>query len=166
MNYLKTIAIIFILFISATGLLKAQSEGVNELPKAFLIGEYETGYGNLIKQYPESLLSVSNDSIELAYINWMYLLSDMENHSQKIDFDLKGIKIWLNVFWNKDGQIEYISYYPKPNSKNMEFKKLTAFFIDFVNNFKSRIKGKENFVHFGSARFPSFAEKYIPLSDK
>ncbi len=166
MNYLKTTAIIFFLFISGIGLLSAQSEGVNELPRAFQIGEYETGYGNLIKHYPESLLSVSNDSIELAYINWMYLLNDMEKYSRKIDFDLKGIKIWLNVFWNKDGQIEYISYYPKPNSRNMEFKQLTAFFIDFVNNFKSRIRGKDNFVHFGSARFPSFAEKYIPEANK
>lgn len=146
--------------------MSAQSEGVNELPKAFLIGEYETEYGNLINQYPESLLSISNDSIELAYINWMYLLYDMEKHSQKINFDLKGLKIWLNVFWNKNGQIEYISYYPKPNSRNMEFKELTAFFIDFINNFNSRIKGKDNFVHYGSARFPSFAEKYIPEANR
>jgi hypothetical protein len=151
-----------LLFLFAGVGVSAQEDGNIDLPKAFQIGEHENGYGNLIKLYPESLLSVSKDSIELAYINWMYLLFDMEKHSKKINFDLNGLKIWLNVFWNKNGSIEYISYYPKPNSRNMEFNKLTAFFIDFVNNYKKRISGSDNFVHFGSARFPSFAEKYIP----
>jgi len=166
MKYLKNTTIILFFMLTFVGISISQTDSTVDLPKAFQIGEHEDGYGNLVKLYPESLLNISKDSIELAYVNWMYLLYDMEKHSKKIDFDLKGLKIWLNVFWNKNGNIDYISYYPKPNSRNMDFKHLTAFFIDFVSNYKKRIVGKDNFVHFGSARFPSFAEKYIPKDSK
>jgi len=166
MKFNKATTIIIIFLFTGIGMLSAQADGYTGLPKSFQIGEHENGYGNLIKLYPESLLTTSKDSIELAYVNWMYLLYDMEKHSRKIDIDLKGLKIWLNVFWNKDGRIDYITYYPKPNSRNMDFDKLTAFFIDFVNNYKVRLKGKDNFSHFGSARFPSFAEKYIPKESR
>jgi hypothetical protein len=166
MKFIKVTTIIIIFLFSGMGVLSAQADGSNKLPKAFQIGEYESGYGNLIKLYPESLLTTSKDSLELAYVNWMYLLYDMEQHSKSINVDLKGLKIWLNVFWNKNGSIDYITFYPKPNSRNMDFNKLTAFFIDFVNNYNVRIKGKDNFSHFGSARFPSFAEKYIPKESR
>ncbi len=166
MKYIKATTIIILILLSSAKYINAQDSNIKNLPKAFQIGEYEEGYGNLIKLYPKSLLNISNDSIELAYINWMYLLYDMEQHSKKINFDLKGLKIWLNVFWNKNGNIDYITYYPKPNSRNMEFNELTAFFIDFINHYKKRSSGKDNYAHFGSARFPSFAEKYIPKEQK
>lgn len=166
MKYIKVTSIILFFLISGINEISAQADNSEELPRAFQIGEYENGYGNLIKLYPESLLSTSNDSIELAYVNWMYLLYDMEQHSKLIDVDLKGLKIWLNVFWKKNGSIDYITYYPKPNSRNVDFNKITAFFIDFINNYKVRLKGNDNFSHFGSARFPSFAERYIPKESR
>lgn len=162
MKYIKTTIIIIFALVLNANIVGAQDNNVKDLPNSFQIGEYEEGYGNLIKLYPKSLLNISKDSIELAYINWMYLLYDLEEHSKNINFNLNGLKIWLNVFWNKNGNIDYITYYPKPNSRNMEFNELTAFFIDFVNNYKARGNGIDNFAHFGSARFPSFAEKYIP----
>jgi len=161
MNIYKTTSFLTIfLFLSISAL--AQDKINNETPKVFLVGEQENEYADLIDQYSQSLIGISNDSIELAYINWMYLLYDMESYSHKIGFDLNGIKLWINVFWNKNGNIDYISYYPKPNSKNMEFNKLTAFLSEFIKNYKPRMKSNENFAHFGSAKFPSFAENYIP----
>ncbi len=162
MNINKTTAILIFVLISSSSFLYSQGKKNSEIPKAFLVGEYENEYSGLIKQYPQNLIDVSNDSIELAYINWMYLLNDMESFSHKIGFDLNGIKIWLNVFWNKNGNIDYISYYPKPNSRNVEFNKLTAFISEFIKNYKPRLVSKENFAHFGSAKFPSFAENFIP----
>ncbi len=145
----------------SSGVSKAQ--GVSDThPKVFLIGEHEKLYNSFIDLYPGSLLEISNDSMELAYINWMYLLKDIEDHAKAINFDINGLKIWINVFWNKAGTIDYIVYYPRPNSRNMEFKKITAFFIDFINKYKPRLKGDKNFVHYGSGRFPSFSEMYIP----
>ncbi len=164
-NISKSVLTLLIVFVASAGLVNAQSETQKKFPKVFLIGEYEEFYNSFVEQYPESLLKISNDSMELAYVNWMYLLKDMEEHSKKINFDLNGLKIWINVFWNKDGGIDYITYYPRPNSRNMDFDKLTAFFIDFIKKYNVRYKGDSNFVHYGSARFPSFADMYIPQSE-
>lgn len=129
--------------------------------KVFYIGQNEGEYSKAIKEYPESLLTVSKDSMDLAYVNWMYLMKDIEVYSKKIKYDLNGIKLWLNVFWNKDGKIDVISYYPKPNSRNIEFEPLSNFFTGFINQYLPRLKYKSNFSHYGSARFPSFAEMYL-----
>lgn len=161
MNIIRTKAILVFILISSFSFLHAQGAKTNEIKKVFLVGEYENDYAGLIKQYPQNLIDVSNDSIELAYVNWMYLLYDMESFSHKINYDLNGIKLWLNVFWNKNGNIDYISYYPKPNSRNVELNELTAFFSEFIKNYKPRLVSNENFAHFGSAKFPSFAEKFI-----
>ncbi len=159
-NILKhTLLAFFVVF--SLGISKAQVVSNNH-PKVFLIGEHEELYNSFIGLYPASLLEISNDSMELAYVNWMYLLKDMEDHAQAINFDLNGLKIWINVFWNKDGNIDYITYYPRPNSRNMDFGKVTAFFVDFIRKYKPRLKGDRNFVHYGSGRFPSFSEMYIP----
>ncbi len=162
MNIYKTISILTILLFSSITTSFSQEIKNNKIPKVFLVGEHEEAYSKLIKQYPQSLIQLSKDSIELAYINWMYLLYDMESYSHKIGFDLNGIKIWINVFWNKNGNIDYITFYPKPNSRNLEFNQLTAFISEFIKNYKPRMKSNENFAHFGSAKFPSFAENYIP----
>ncbi len=160
MKLYKTTIITFLLLLGQIWTF-AQNDHNIEIPRAFLVGEYEKAYSQIMKNYPASLINASKDSVDLAYINWMYLLYDIENFSKKIDFDIKGIKIWINVFWNKSGKIDFITYYPKPNSKNMEFDKLTAFFSEFVKNYKPRYKYSENFSHFGSAKFPSFAERFI-----
>ncbi len=159
-NLSKHISLVFFVVFSL-GVVRAQVVS-EDLPRAFLIGENEELYNSFTSLYPSSLLEVSNDSMELAYVNWMYLLKDMEDYAKATDFDLNGLKIWINVFWNKNGSIDYITYYPRPNSRNMDFKKITAFFIDFIKKYKPRLKGDKNFVHYGSARFPSFSEMYIP----
>ena len=162
MYIFKTTSILTVLIFWNVNIMFSQGEKSIEVPKVFLVGEHEKAYSDLIKQYPQTLIHISNDSIELAYINWMYFLYDMESYSHKTGFDLNGIKIWINVFWNKNGNIDYITYYPKPNSRNMEFNKLTAFISEFIKNYKPRIISNENFAHFGSAKFPSFAENYLP----
>ena len=141
--------------------LSAQNDNRAFDPKVFFMGENDEMYSSSIRTYNESLLSVSNDSMEVAYMNWMYLLKDIEDYAKKSDFDLNGLKIWLNVFWNKNGRIDVISYYPKPNCRNMEFEKLSMFLKKFIKQYRPRLDFKSDFSHYGSARFPSFAEMYI-----
>ena len=164
LKVIKKIKHLLPVFMLMTATVYGQNGAATTLPRAFLVGEYEKEYAELMKQYPASLLSVSKDSLDLAYRNFMQLLYDIEQHAKKMDFKLGGIKIWLNVFWNKDGRIDYISYYPKPNCRNTDFRMLTAFFIHFIQNYKPKIKADTNFALYGSARFPSYAEKYIENS--
>ena len=89
------------------------------------------------------------------------MLSDMETFADKSEFDIKGIKIWLNVFWNEEGNIDHLVYFPKPNSRNMDFDLLTQFFDNFVDNYKMEKISPKCFSHYGSATFPTFAELYL-----
>ncbi|MEZ4906327.1 MAG: hypothetical protein R2771_01485 [Saprospiraceae bacterium] len=109
----------------------AYSQDIKQNGIVFLIGDNDEKYSQYLNDYPVSLLTVSNDSMELAYLNWMYLLKDIEDFAKKADFDLNGIKIWLNVFWNKNGKIDFMSYYPKPNSRNMDLTNSLLFLKNF-----------------------------------
>lgn len=133
----------------------------SELPAVFLIGEHEQAYEGLSLECNSLLLSVCNDTMELAYKKWMSMLSDIETYAAQMDFDINGVKIWTNVYWNPDGSIKHIAYYPKPNSKNMNFKDLTQFLEAFVAQYKLPVSHTQCFSHYGSANFPTFAKLFL-----
>ena len=89
------------------------------------------------------------------------MLNDIEKYAEKSEFDIKGIKIWLNVFWNSDGTIKHLVYFPKPNSRNMDFDLLTLYLGKFVENYKMEALDRACFSHYGSAAFPTFADYYL-----
>ncbi len=125
------------------------------LPGVFLMGEYEEQYGLLYETYNEILLSVCNDDMDLAFNKWMYMLSEMEAYAESIDFDLLGVKIWLMVFWNENGQIDYLGYHLKPNSKQVDRPDMRAFLKSFSNRFEMPLRARVKYTHNGSAQFPT-----------
>lgn len=133
-----------------------------ELPKVFTLGEYETPYEQLVTQCNSMLLSECGNNMELAYSKWSKMIKDMEAMADELDFDIKGVKVWVNVFWNEDGSIAHIVYYPKPNSRNMDFDELSAFFVNFVNKYSFDQAGEKCFSHYGSASWPTFSKLYQP----
>ena len=140
----------------------AQQPTSDALPSVFLIGEFEEEYERLSINCERKLLNNSGESMELAYAKWMRLLSDIEGYSDQMNFDLKGIKIWINVFWNSDGTIKHLVYYPKPNSKNMDFDELTVFLDTFLAQYQSPFSDEVCFSHNGSANFPIYAKLFVP----
>ncbi len=126
-----------------------------DLPKVFLIGEYEDQYGLLYEVYHDLLLSVCHDDMNLAFDKWMHMLADMEAYANDIDFNLNGVKVWLKVFWDEDGSIRYLSYYLKPNSLNINTSELSAFFTSFINRYQMPIETNLKYTHNGSAQFPT-----------
>ncbi len=125
------------------------------LPKVFLIGEYEDQYGLLYETYHDILLSVCHDDMNLAFDRWMYMITEMEEYAQSIDFDLDGVKVWLKIFWAADGTIDHISFFRKPNSRNVDTSELSAFLSSFMNHFQMPIESKVRYTHNGSAQFPT-----------
>lgn len=125
-----------------------------DLPKVFLVGENEESYEKMMGNYTELLLTVSDNSMDKAYNHWISMLTEMEEFASSKDYDINGLKIWLNVFWNKSGKIDYLVYYPKPNSKNLDFDAFTKFLNDFIVLYKLDIKSDSHFSHYGSASFP------------
>jgi hypothetical protein len=138
------------------------TDSKSDVPKVFLISEDDQAYGDLVSSTPNLLLQVCNNSMEEAYKKWVYMLADIEDSAEAKGFDIKGLKIWINVFWNMDGTIEHIVYYPKPNSKNIEYSEFTNFLNDFSKDYQLDIKSSSNFVHYGSASFPTFVDQMFP----
>lgn len=151
--------LLLFLTVSIINTVAAQSPSFDELPSVFLIGENEQGYRFMADESETMLLTVCNDSMEYAFSNWIQVLSDMEGMAENIKFDLKGIKIWINLFWNPDGTIRHIVYYPKPNSINMEYAELSAFFSYFIRNYKGQLNYTSPFSHYGSASFPTLTRR-------
>ena len=158
----KVLSILAFLSFALCNISYAQSA---DLPKVFMIGEYEDEYEGLVVSCSDKLLSVCDNSMEEAYNKWMAMMGDMEAYSVKSEFDLRGIKIWINVFWNKDGTVQNIVYYPKPNSRNMNFEELTSFFYSFLSDYQLDQKNEECFSFYGSASFPTFS-KIVPAQEK
>lgn len=135
----------------------AQQNVKTESTLAFLIGENEAQYERLVAEHNVQLLNVCDNSMDKAYNFWTALLVDLESYAEEQDFDLKGTKIWINVFWNADGTIRNIVYYPKPNSKNMDFELLSDFLSDFASSYQYELQHDKPFSHYGSAAFPTIS---------
>ena len=132
----------------------SQDEIEEPLPKVFLIGEYEERYGELYEEYHDILLSVCNDNMNLAFDRWMDMIGEMEAYAQSIDFDINGVKVWLKLFWDQDGTIDHLSFFLKPDSRNVDYAELSAFFSSFMNHYKLPLQAQVKFTHNGSAQFP------------
>lgn len=130
------------------------SAQVVSVDKAMLIGEQDAYYEQLVNECGTMLLTVSDNSMENAFALWNNLLADMEDSANTEDFDIKGVKVWINCFWNEDGSIKNIFYYPKPTSKNMDFTKLTAFFNEFAKSYVFPSAFDSCFSHYGSGSWP------------
>ena len=91
-----------------------------EMPAVFKLGENEKGYEALNQAYSQTLLEVSNFDTQKAFDTWMGMMREMEEYSKKIRFDIKGVKLWLHVFWNEDGSVSHIGYLLRPDSRNID----------------------------------------------
>lgn len=133
---------------SSINILSAQAD------EAFLIGDNQKYYDNLISEHSDHLLQVCDNSMDEAYSLWTALLKDVEKYSLEEGYDIKGIKMWVNVFWRKDGTLKNIVFYPKPNSKNADYDKLKEVLSNYIDTAAVLKENDAAFSHYGSASFP------------
>ena len=84
------------------------------------------------------------------------MLHELEKFSDNNGFDIRGVKLWINVFWSKDGKIDHLVFYPKPNSKNTDYDVLTKVMTGFVTDYQFPMHSSNPYSHYGSASFPTF----------
>ncbi len=143
-------SILSFFFITASYLCIAQDAST----KVAFIGENEEEYEQLMATCSTPLLYVSGNSMDEAYDIWTQMLADMTTKADDQGLDIKGVKIWINMFWEANGSIKKILYYPKPKSKNMDFDQLTAFFNTFADDYNLDLDYESCFSHHGTAAFP------------
>lgn len=137
----------------------AKNKDLALLPKSFLIGEYEPIYENLLTSYDVLLITLCNNDHEKAYRLYTNLLLDMQDYAHQVNFDLNGIKLWLNIFFNADGSLQHIVYFPKPNSKNLSYDDLTAFFVSFCKSYRLKEPLSSKCLLNTTASFPVFGKR-------
>ena len=126
-------------------------------PPVCLIGDHEKEIDKLSAEHEKLLLSVCEDDMKVAFEKWMSMLQEMEIYADNINYNIKGLKLWLNVYWNQDGTIRHISFFPKPRSRNVDNKELIAFFKGFMKKYQFPLTSNVKFAHYGMALFPTFA---------
>ena len=130
-----------------------------ELPKVFLLGEYENQYNQLIAKYDVSLLTVCKEDMPKAFKKWISMNQEIEVYANQIEFDMNGVRLWLHMFWEKDGTIKHIGYYLRPNSRNIKLEDLTAFLTSFTNHYKFPLTAKTSYQHYSFAQFPIMSQR-------
>lgn len=143
--------LLFILFILSSATLSIAQEANS---KVSFIGEDEKEYEQMMSECSTPLLYIADNSMEEAFDIWTSMLASMTTKASDQGIDIKGVKIWINLFWEADGSIKKIVYYPKPKSKNMDFDQLTAFFQTFAEDYNLDIDYETCFSHLGTAAFP------------
>jgi hypothetical protein len=158
LKYLVSITLILLLE-SAHAQSHVQSTG---LPEVFLIGEYEDKYLELSEQHPDMFMTVYKNNLDQAYKGWSEFLMDIEDYATELKFDIKGAKLWMNIYFNPDGTISHLAFFPKPNSRNIPEEQLTAFFKNFVRQYRFLETSDRGFQHSASASFPTFFHRTTP----
>ena len=137
-------------------LVKAQE---NAIPKVFMLGENEQAYEQLTRQYTKSLLEASNMDIEAAFDHWLDMMKAMDAYAAKINYDLKGVRIWFHVFWSPEGKIDHIGYLLRQDSRNVKTDEIRAFLLGFIKQYQLPLKSDQPFNHYTGVTFPTLVER-------
>lgn len=126
-----------------------------------MIGDDEVIQSELNTECADILVQIEGLTMRSAYTIWLSMLSDLETFASKMDYDIKGVKLWLNVYWHPDGSIRQIIFYPKPNSRNIDFKELSTLINNYAQNHNLPVTHSKCFSHYGSASFPTFYDQLL-----
>jgi len=149
MNYLITFLLTFSL---GTHLLAQKSD----FPQVVNVAQRSEILEDLSASYKSSLFSASDADFIKTTKNWQHLLMGIEKYSEEIDFDLKGVKIWIKVFFSKDGNINHITYILSETSINIDTVELEAFLRSFMRNYKLPESHEQKFAYDARVLFPLY----------
>jgi len=144
-------SLLALLFTLLGGLSYAQ-----ELPTVINVKSNTSILEELSAKYRSSLFSASDKDINETSKNWKHLLSAMELYGKQISFEIKGVRIWIKVFWAKSGKIDFITYYLLDKSKNVDKAELEAFLKSFTNNYELPVSHNSRFSYAGRVQFPVY----------
>lgn len=131
------------------------STTAQDIPAAFSLDKNEQAHRTLIKSHPKTLLDAANDDLKVVFEQWLHLMHDIDKYSEEVKFDIKGVRVWLDIFFAADGSIEHIAFILRPDSRNIDEAELRAFFSAFTRKHKLDLTYAEGFHHYSGANFPT-----------
>ena len=128
----------------------------DDLPKVFSLSEDQAILEQLSLLYTKGLIEVCNDDTDIAYTKWNSMMLALELYADKQNVNIKGVKMWIKVYWASDGTVEHIGYSLKPKSRNIKIAEFNALLKTFLEGFKLQQTADTKFTNSGSVSFPIF----------
>lgn len=129
-----------------------------EADKVFVIGEDEKSYEALNESYKQSLLEACENDMVGAFEKWIVMTQEMEAYANRINYDIRGVKVWFHVFFEADGSIKHIGYLLRNESRNINPDEFRGFLSSFMNRYQLPVKSNQRFSHYSIASFPVYSE--------
>ena len=123
-------------------------------PRVFIMEENELLIDKLSDKYDTFLIEACDNNLDKAHDKWTKTLIAMEDYAKMWKYDIKGVKIWVKIFCNKKGYIDYVAYSFNPNSKGVDTEIFTKFLNRFIRVYRLDIRSSNHFSHYGRAAFP------------
>ena len=123
-------------------------------PRVFIMEENELLIDKLSDKYDTFLIEACDNNLDKAHDKWTKTLIAMEDYAKMWKYDIKGVKIWVKIFCNKKGYIDYVAYSLNPNSKGVDTEIFTKFLNRFIRVYRLDIRSSNHFSHYGRAAFP------------
>jgi hypothetical protein len=128
----------------------------DELPKVFSLSEDQTVLEQLSLLYTKGLIEVCNDDTDVAFNKWNSMMLAFEAYAEKQNINIRGVKMWIKVYWAADGTVDHVGYSLKPNSRNVKLAELNALLKTFIEGYKLQQTADVKFTNSGSVSFPIF----------
>jgi len=141
------------------------NERSQELPRVFVIGEFEKEYEALMSDYSSSLLDECGHDMTQAFDLWVGFVEEMEAYSQQSGFELSGVKAWFHVFFKKDGTIPRIGFHLKPTSRNVDTEAMVDFLSQFIDQYRFPFSSLHDYSNYTSVSFPTMYNRPYPGND-
>jgi len=154
MKILPIILGISLLCLSSTTTNTSKTSTEQRQPRVFIIEDNELLVDELSKKYEKALIEACNNDLDKAHQKWVGTLAAMDKYAKMWNYDIKGVKIWVKIFCNKRGYIDYIAYSVNPNSKNINPELFNQFLNRFLRVYRLDIRSSNHFSHYGRAAFP------------
>lgn len=87
------------------------------------------------------------------------MMQELQKYVDKLDIDFKGVKIWLYVFWNIDGSIDYMGYLLCLDSCNVDEFELVVVFKIFMKKYSFLVIFGKKFSYYIGVNFFIYSEK-------
>ena len=123
-------------------------------PRVFIMEENELLIDKLSDKYDTFLIEACDNNLDKAHDKWTKTLIAMEDYAKMWKYDIKGVKIWVKIFCNKKGYIDYVAYSFNPNSKGVDTEIFTKFLNRFIRVYRLDIRSSNHFSRYGRAAFP------------
>lgn len=152
---MRFLFVLFLGIILNISIAQAQQPRSNKaLPNVINVAENSAVLEELSDRYQSSLFSASDTNFITTVNNWRTFLLSMETYANSIDFDIKGVKVWMKVFWAKDGNVDYLVYALSDRSINIDVVEWEAFLRSFMRNNKLPLQHTRGFTYDGRIMFP------------